>query len=101
MTEELVEVSVVMDSVLVMIRPNFSSLANPHELERCLRRHREEYGIARRANAILLLDKSKSCVKIAGFCISMMIRSVVVTRPFDRRVGMLSRLMAGRADSHA
>jgi len=56
-----------MDSVFVMIRPNFLSAANRLELERCLRRHREEYGIARRANAILLLDEGKSCAEIAEF----------------------------------
>ena len=53
-SEELVNVSVVMESVFVMIRPNFLSAANRLELELCLRRHLEEYGIARRANAILL-----------------------------------------------
>ena len=84
-----------------MIHPNFLSAASRLELEQCLRRHREEYGIARRANAILLLDKGKSCAKIAEFCISMMIRSVGGTRPFDRRVEMLSHLMADTADSHA
>ena len=56
-----------MDSFLSMIRPNFLSAANRLELERCLRRHREEYGIARCANAILLLDKGKSCAEIAEF----------------------------------
>ena len=56
-----------MDSVLLMIRPNFLSAANRLELELCLGRHREEYGIARRANAILLLDKGKSCAEIAEF----------------------------------
>ena len=50
-----------------MIHPNFLSAASRLELERCLRRHREEYGIARRANAILLLDKGKSCAEIAEF----------------------------------
>jgi hypothetical protein len=63
----MVDVSVVMDSDLLMIRPNFLSAANRLELEQCLRRHREEYGIARRANAILLLDKGKSCAEIAEF----------------------------------
>ena len=53
----MVGVLVAMDSVLYMIHPNFLSTASRLELERCLRRHREEYGIARRANAILLLDK--------------------------------------------
>jgi hypothetical protein len=32
-----------------------------------VRRHVEEHGIARRANAILLLDKGKSCAEIAEF----------------------------------
>ena len=97
----MVDVLVAMDSVFYMIHPNFLFAASRLELERCLCRHREEYGIARRANAILLLDKGKSCAEIADFYISMMIRSVGGTRPFDRRVGMLSRLMAGRVDSHA
>ena len=56
-----------MDSVLLMIRPNFLSAANWLELERCLRLHRGEYGIGRRANAILLLDEGKSCAEIAEF----------------------------------
>ena len=97
----MVDVLVAMDSVLQMIHPNFLSTASRLELERCLRRHLKEYGIARRANAILLLEKGKSCAEIAEFCISMMIRSVGGTSPFNRRVGMLWRLMAGRADSHA
>jgi hypothetical protein len=63
----LVDVSVRMDSVVLMIRPNFLSAANRLELERCLRCNGEEYGIARRANAILLLDKDKSCAEIAEF----------------------------------
>jgi hypothetical protein len=50
-----------------MIHPNFLSAASRLELERCLRRHLKEYGIARRANAILLLNKSKSCAEIAEF----------------------------------
>ena len=56
-----------MDSVLLMIRPNCLSAGNRLELELCLGRHREEYGIACRANAILLLDKGKSCAEIAEF----------------------------------
>ena len=54
-----------MDSVSTMIRPNFLSVEDRLELERCLRRHREEYGIARRANALLLLDTGLSCAQIA------------------------------------
>ena len=50
-----------------MICPHFLSPEDRLELERCLRRHREEYGIARRANALLLLDKGKSCAEIAEF----------------------------------
>jgi hypothetical protein len=56
-----------MESVLLMIRPNFLSAASRLELEQCLRRHREEYGIGRRTNAILLLDKGKFCAEIAEF----------------------------------
>ena len=97
----MVDVSAAMDSVLLMIRPNFLSAANRLELERCLRRHRGEYGIGRRANAILLLDKGKSCAEIAEFCTSMMILSVAGTKPSGRRVGMLLRMTAGRVDSHA
>ena len=63
----MVDVLVAMDSVLQMIHPNFLSAASRLELEQCLRRHREEYGIARRANAILLLDKGKPCAEIAEF----------------------------------
>jgi transposase len=90
-----------MDSVLLMIRSNFLSAANRLELERCLRRHREEYGIARRANAILLLDKGKPCAEIAEFLYldGDTIRSW--TRSFDRRVGMLLRMTAGRVGNHA
>ena len=56
-----------MDSVSFMIRSNFLLPKERLELERCVRRHREEHGVARRANAILLLDKGKTCVQIAEF----------------------------------
>ena len=56
-----------MDSVLVMIRSNFLSAEDRHRLERCVRRQCEDHGIARRANAVLLLDKGKSCAEIAEF----------------------------------
>jgi transposase len=56
-----------MDSVSFMIRSNFLTAEERLELERCVRRHREEHGIARRANAILLLNKGKSCSQIAEF----------------------------------
>ena len=50
-----------------MIRANFLSSEDRVELEGCVRRHPEDYGIARRANAILLLNKGKSCAQIAEF----------------------------------
>lgn len=50
-----------------MIRPNFLSSTERLELEACVRRQRENHGIARRANAILLLDDGESCVQIARF----------------------------------
>ena len=50
-----------------MIRPGFLSPEDRRELEACVRRHREDHGIARRANALLLLDDGKSCAQIAKF----------------------------------
>jgi transposase len=50
-----------------MIRPGFLSSVERLELETCVRRQREDHGIARRANAILLLDDGKSCQEISDF----------------------------------
>ena len=50
-----------------MIRPGFLSARERLELEACVRRQREGHGIARRANAILLLDDGESCTQIAKF----------------------------------
>ena len=50
-----------------MIRSNFLSTEGRLELERCVRCQREGHGIARRANAILLLDDGESCAQIAKF----------------------------------
>jgi hypothetical protein len=50
-----------------MIRPSFLSSADHLELEACVRCQREDPGIARRANAILLLDDGKSCQEISDF----------------------------------
>ena len=50
-----------------MIRPNFLSPTERLELESCVRSQREDHGIARRANAILLLDDGESCSQIAKF----------------------------------
>ena len=48
-----------------MIRPGFRSASDRRELEACMRPRREHYAVARRANAILLLDDGKSCQAIA------------------------------------
>ena len=50
-----------------MILPRFLSSAGRIELEAGVRREREDHGIARRANAILLLDEGESCARIAKF----------------------------------
>lgn len=50
-----------------MIRPSFLTPSERRELEVCVRSHREDHGIARRANAILLLDDGESCIQIAKF----------------------------------
>jgi hypothetical protein len=50
-----------------MIRPNFLTTADRLELLSCVKRQREDHGVARRANALLLLDKGKSCAEIAKF----------------------------------
>ena len=99
--EEFVDVFTTMDSVLLMIRPNFLSAANRLELESCLRRHRAEHGIAHRANAILFLDKGKPCAEIAEFLYldDDTIRSWY--KVFRQEGGMLLRMTAGRVDSHA
>jgi transposase len=55
----------VLDSVRLMIRSNFLSPEDRRELLSCVRRQREDHGIARRANALLLLDDGKSCVEVA------------------------------------
>ena len=50
-----------------MIRPGFLSSADRLKLEACVRRQREDHGVARRANAILLLDDGENCARIAKF----------------------------------
>ena len=57
--------AVVTDSSKSMIRPGFLSPAERRELVSCVRSQREDHGIARRANAILLLDDGESCARIA------------------------------------
>tara|TARA_B110000046_G_scaffold82361_1_gene90647 strand:- start:513 stop:659 length:147 start_codon:yes stop_codon:yes gene_type:complete len=48
-----------------MIRPNFLTAADRLELLSCVKRQREDHGVARRANALLLLDDGMSCAKTA------------------------------------
>ncbi len=48
-----------------MIRPRFLSDTDRRELLACVKRQREDHGVARRANALLLLDEGKSCVAVA------------------------------------
>ena len=49
-----------------MICNGFLSPSERGELESCTRSHREDHGIARRANAILLLDDGKA-LRFAAF----------------------------------
>ena len=48
-----------------MIRPNFLTAADRLELLYCVKRQREDHGVARRANALLLLDNGMFCAKTA------------------------------------
>ena len=48
-----------------MIRAHFLTAADRLELLSCVQRQREDHGVARRANALLLLDDGMSCVQIA------------------------------------
>ena len=60
-----------------MIRPNFLSSEERCDLEACVRRQREDHGIARRANALLLLDDGKTCVQIAEFLYLKLLISLI------------------------
>ncbi len=53
------------DSTACMMRPGFLSTDERHDLEACVRRQREDHGVARRANAILLLDDGESYPRIS------------------------------------
>ena len=48
-----------------MIRSNFLSREDRRELLLCVKHQREDHGVARRANALSLLDDGESCVEIA------------------------------------
>lgn len=49
------------------MRSSFLSIEDRRELLSCVRRQREDHGVARRANALLLLDDGKSCAEVAEF----------------------------------
>jgi transposase len=48
-----------------MVRIGFLSAAEREQLRAVIRHPSESHGVARRANAILLLDKAWSCVAVA------------------------------------
>ena len=48
-----------------MIRTNFLSGEDRRQLLACVKRQREDHDVARRANALLLLDDGKARVEIA------------------------------------
>ena len=48
-----------------MIRAHFLTAAARLELLSCVQRQREDHGVARRANALLLLDDGMLCSQIA------------------------------------
>ena len=50
-----------------MIKSNFLSPSERKELLSCAKSSLEDHGVARRANAILLLDEGESCTTIARF----------------------------------
>ena len=54
-----------MDSCFRMMRSNFLSREDRRELLLCVKHQREDHGVARRANALSLLDDGESCVEIA------------------------------------
>jgi len=54
----------IIDSISNMIKANFLSPKQRIELLRHVRSQREDHGVARRANALLLLDDGKSCVEV-------------------------------------
>lgn len=56
-----------LDSCQYMINSNFLSLEDRRELLSCVKRQREDHGVGRRANSLLLLDDGKSCAEVAEF----------------------------------
>ena len=83
-----------------MIRPNFLTTADRLELLFCVKRQREDHGVARRANALLLLDDGMSCSQIAKvlFLDDDTVRAS--TSNIWLRTGKPSPTMGGKAGSH-
>jgi hypothetical protein len=82
-----------------MICYGFLSSTDRIELEAYVRRQREDYGIACRANAILLLDDGESCARIAKFLYldDDTIRACI--KPFCKMVGLRLPSTAGKTVS--
>ena len=97
----MIDVFVILDSLGFMIKPHFLSPSERDALESCVCRQREDHGIARRANAILLLDDGESCTQIAKFLYldDDTIRGCI--KPIDAMAGRFLRLMAGLVASRA
>ena len=82
-----------------MIRPNFLTTADRLELLSCVKRQREDHGVARRANALLLLDDGMSCSQIA----KVLFLDDDTVRSWHKqylRTGKPSPTMGGKAGSH-
>jgi len=84
---------------MLVIRQGFISSADRIEFEACLRRQREDHGIAERANAILLLDDGESCARIANFSTWTTIPSGTGIRATCKMAGMRLPSTAGNAVS--
>ena len=50
---------------MVVIKPGFLNTEERSAMLACVKRHDEDHGIARRANALLLLDDGKSCATVS------------------------------------
>ena len=64
----VVDTGTILDSpVIMIISSDFLSASDRRELLVCINSHREDHGVALRANALLLLDDGKSCAQVAEF----------------------------------
>ena len=81
-----------------MIRPNFLTTADRLELLSCVKRQREDHGVARRANALLLLDDGMSCSQIAK--VLFLDGDAAGTSNFWLRSGKPVPTLGGKAGRH-